>query len=75
MAGIPHSSGAQPRRKQEVLDYLCDHIGEAFTAEDVAEAMGIRLDEVKIAIEELAYEKEVAKERPQSGHAIYRRKA
>ncbi len=74
MAGIPPSSGEQQRRKQAVLDFFCDHIGTAYTADELADATGMPVEEVKIAVESLAYEHEVAKERTEGGIAVYRRK-
>ncbi|HZB94653.1 MAG TPA: hypothetical protein VE268_01715 [Herpetosiphonaceae bacterium] len=74
MAGIPASSGEQQRRKQTVLDFFCDHIGTAYTADELAEATGMSEEDVKIAVESLAYEHEVAKERTEGGIAVYRRK-
>ena len=75
MAGIPDSSGEQANRKQIVLDYLCEHIGEARGAEQLAEATGLSLEEVEIAAEALAYEDEIAKEYIAGGQKVYRRKA
>jgi hypothetical protein len=74
MAGIPPSSGEQQRRKQTVLDYFCDHIGTGYTSDELAEATGMPVEEVKIAVESLAYEHEVAKERTEGGISVYRRK-
>lgn len=75
MAGIPPSSPDQQERKQKVLDYLSDQIDSAFTAEELAQATGVALDEVKVAAEALAYENEIAKERTDGGVSTYRRKA
>ncbi len=75
MAGIPTSSGDQQRRKQAVLDYLSDHLGNAYTAEQLAGETGLPIEEVKVAADALAYEQEIAKERDEGGMAIYRRKA
>ena len=74
MAGIPDSSGEQQNRKQMLLDYFCDHLGETCTAEDLAAATGMSLEDVEIAVEALAYEKEVAKEYGEGGQKTYRRK-
>lgn len=75
MAGIPPTTPDQQERKQKVLDHLIDHIDTAFTTEELAQATGVALDEVKVAAEALAYESEIAKERTEGGVATYRRKA
>jgi DNA-directed RNA polymerase specialized sigma subunit len=74
MAGIPASSGEQQRRKQTLLDFFRDHIGTAYTADELAKATGMSEEDVKIAVEALAYEHEVAKERTEGGIAVYQRK-
>lgn len=75
MAGIPAPNEEQGQRKQSVLDYFCDHLDQPYTAEQVAEATGVGPEDVKIALETLAYEKELVKERPDGGQTVYRRKA
>ena len=74
MAGIPDSSSEQQTAKQTILDYFCDHLGEAITADDLANATGMAIEDVEIAVEALAYEKEVAKEYGEGGQKVYRRK-
>jgi hypothetical protein len=75
--GIPDSSGEgeQEQRKQQILDYFCDHLDQAFTPEQVADATGLGTEDVEIAIESLAYEKEVAKEYDPGGLRLFRRKS
>ena len=75
MAGIPDTSGDQGQTRQRVLDYFCDHLGTACTAEEVADAIGLSVEDTEIAVESLAYEKEIAKEYVEGGQKIYRRKA
>ena len=75
MAGIPDSSGDQQDRKQKLLDYFCDHLDQAHTAEELAAATSMSLEDVEITVEALAYEKEVAKEYVEGGQKVYRRKA
>ena len=74
MAGIPHRNDEQQRRKQIILDYMCEHLGEAFSADDLAEATGMVCEDAQIAVEALAYEQEVAKEHTEGGQKIYRRR-
>ena len=74
MAGIPPSSGEQQRHKQLLLDFFSDNIGTAYTADELASATGMPVEEVKIAVEALAYGHEVAKERTGGGISVYRRK-
>ena len=74
MAGIPHSSDEQQRRKEAILDYLRDHIGQAYTADQLAEATGMVCEEAHVAVETLAYEQEVAKEYVEGWQKVYRRK-
>ncbi len=73
MAGIPQGSEEQEARKQAVLDYMCEHIGDSYSAEHIAEGTGIPLEEVKVAAEALAYAQELAKTRTEGGQATYRR--
>ena len=75
MAGIPDSSGDQQNRKQILLDYFCDHLDQVHTAEELSAETGMSLEDVEIAVEALAYEKEVAKEYGEGGQKGYRRKA
>ena len=75
--GIPDSSGEgdQEQRKQAILEYFCDHIDEPLTSEQVADALGLATEDAEIAIEALAYEKEIAKEYDEGGLRLFRRKA
>ncbi|HZG65622.1 MAG TPA: hypothetical protein VEZ12_02705 [Herpetosiphonaceae bacterium] len=76
-AGIPDSSGEgeQEQRKQLILDYFCEHIDQSLTPEQVADAVKLSTEDVEIAIEALAYEKELAKEYDEGGLRTFRRKA
>ncbi len=74
MAGIHAGNGDQERHQQILLDYFSDHIGHTYTADELSEATGMPLEQAKIAVEALAYEHEVAKERTEGGIATYRRK-
>lgn len=74
MAGTAAPSEDLQRRKETILDYLSDNIGQARSAEEIAEATQLSLEETKIAVEALAYEQEVAKERTEGGQSVYRRK-
>jgi hypothetical protein len=75
--GIPDSSGEgeQEHRKQVILDYFCEHLDQPFSSEQIADATGLATEDVEIAIEALAYEKEVAKEYDQGGLRFFRRKS
>jgi hypothetical protein len=75
--GIPDSGGEgeQEQRKQQILDYFCQNLGTSFTAEQVADALGLTTEDTEIAIEALAYEKELAKEYDEGGLRLFRRKA
>jgi hypothetical protein len=42
MAGIPDTGGEQAVRKQKILDYLTEHIGQARTSQELADAPGWR---------------------------------
>ncbi len=75
MAGIPDSSSDQSESKQKILDYVCEHLDRAFTAEELADASGMSLEDTEIAVESLAYEQELAKEYVEGGQKVYRRKA
>ncbi len=76
-AGIPDSSGEgeQEQRKQLILDYFIQYIDQPLTPEQVADAVNLPTEDVEIAIEALAYEKELAKEYDEGGLRTFRRKA
>ncbi len=76
MAGIPDSSGEgeQEQRKQLILDYFIQYIDQPLTPEQVADAVNLPTEDVEIAIEALAYEKELAKEYDEGGLRTFRRK-
>jgi hypothetical protein len=76
-AGIPDSSGEgeQEQRKQLILDYFSQYIDQSLTPEQVADAVNLPAEDVEIAIEALAYEKELAKEYDEGGLRTFRRKA
>ncbi len=76
MAGIPDSSGEgeQEQRKQLILDYFIQYIDQPLTPEQVADAVNLPTEDVEIAIEALAYEKELAKEYDKGGLRTFRRK-
>ncbi len=76
-AGIPDSSGEgeQEQRKQLILDYFSQYIDQSLTPEQVADAVNLSPEDVEIAIEALAYEKELAKEYDEGGLRTFRRKA
>jgi hypothetical protein len=76
-AGIPDSSGEgeQEQRKQLILDYFIQYIDQPLTPEQVADAVNLSPEDVEIAIEALAYEKELAKEYDEGGLRTFRRKA
>ncbi len=74
MAGTAAPSGDLQNRKQIILDYLSDHIDQARSADELAEATGMPIEEAMVAVEALAYEQEVAKERTEGGQPVYRRK-
>ena len=76
-AGIPDSSGEgeQEQRKQLILDYFIQYIDQSLTPEQVADAVNLSTEDVEIAIEALAYEKELAKEYDEGGLRTFRRKA
>ncbi len=75
MAGIPGRSGGQSESKQRILDYVCEHLDQPFTAEELGRATGMSLEDTEIAVESLAYEQELAKEYVEGGQKVYRRKA
>lgn len=75
MSGIPQSSGDAQARKQAILDYLSEHLGEARSADELAEATGLSCEDAQVAAEALAYEQEIAKEYIEGGQKVYRRKA
>ena len=75
MAGIPDTSGEQEQTRQRVLDYFSDHLDSVCSAEEVADAIGLSVEDTEIAVEALAYEKEIAKEYVEGGQKVYRRKA
>lgn len=73
MAGIPAGSADEQARRQTVLDFMCDHIGQSLMLDEIAAGTGLPEEQVKVAAEALAYEHELAKERTEGGQAIYRR--
>ncbi len=75
MAGIPPAAGDEQARRQAVLDFMCDNIGQSMTADEIADSIGLPVDQVKVEAEALAYQNELAKERTEGGQAIYRRNA
>ncbi len=75
MAGIPPAGGDEKARRQAVLDFMCDNIGQSMTADEIADGTGLPVDQVKVEAEALAYQRELAKERTDGGQAIYRRNA
>jgi len=74
MAGTAAPSGDLQSRKQIILDYLTDHIDQTRSADELAEATGMPIEEAMVAVEALAYEQEIAKERTEGGQPVYRRK-
>ncbi len=74
MAGTPAPNQELRQRKERILDYLCDNIGQARTADELAAATGMSEEDAKVAADALAYEHEVVKERTEGGQAVYRRR-
>lgn len=75
--GIPDSSGEgeQEQRKQMILDHFAQHLDQPLTTEQVANAIGLETEDAEIAIEALAYKKEITKEYDAAGLRFFRRKA
>jgi hypothetical protein len=74
--GVPDAGGEgeQEQRKQAILDHFAEHLDEPLTSEQVAEATGMAIEDAEIAIEALAYEKELTKEYDAGGLRFFRRK-
>lgn len=74
--GVPDNSGEgrQEHRKLLILDHFAQHLDEPLTTEQVADAIGLETEDAEIAIEALAYEKELAKEYDAGGLRFFRRK-
>ncbi len=75
MAGVSDRGGKQSDNKQKVLDYVAEHLEKAFTSEELSQVTGMSPEDTEIAVEALAYEKELAKEYVEGGQKVYRRKA
>jgi hypothetical protein len=61
--------------KQRILDYFCERMDQRLATQQVADALGLSTEDAEIAIEALAYEKELAKEYDEAGARWFRRKA
>jgi hypothetical protein len=66
-AGLDHN-------KQLLLDYFRDHLAEAHSSDELAQASGLSPEATEIAAEALAYEQEITKEYDEGGKKFYRRK-
>ncbi len=73
MSGVPHSSNELSPEAQRLLAHLEEHPNAQFTVAQLVEVLGGSEDEVKVSAEALAYQGEIAKERPEGGETIYSR--